>query len=71
MMMAATKYDDLVLNIVSYNMHGFRQGCPAVEDLISAHCPNVILLQEHWLTPANLHKFDIHFSNFFHLDPLL
>lgn len=65
MMMAATKYDDLVLNIVSYNMHGFRQGCPAVEDLISAHCPNVILLQEHWLTPANLHKFDRHFSNFF------
>ena len=44
------------LCIVSYNMHGFYQGIEVVKDLCcSAQSPDVILLQEHWLTPANLH----------------
>ena len=48
------------LRIVSFNMHGFNQGIETVLDLIncSARCPDVIFLQEHWLTPANLSRFD-------------
>jgi len=26
---------------------------------------DIFLLQKHWLTPANLHKFDEHFTNYF------
>jgi exonuclease III len=47
------------LYIVSYNMHGFNQGLSVVEDLTdSSHSPDVILLQEHWLTPAKLVLFE-------------
>jgi len=53
------------LQIVSYNMHGFNQGRAVVEDLITGSHPDVILLQEHWLTPANLNKFDQCFDNYF------
>ena len=42
------------LKVISYNMHGFFQGCQALDDLISTDQPDVILLQEHWLTPAKL-----------------
>ena len=46
------------LYIVSYNMHGFNQGIEVVRDLVnSSDPPDVILLQEHWLTPANLFLF--------------
>jgi len=45
--------------IVSYNMHGFNQGIDLVKDLVnSSHSPSLVLLQEHWLTPANMHVFD-------------
>jgi len=56
--MAATE-----LKIVSFNMHGFNQGCVAIDELISNYTPNIFLFQEHWLTPANLCKLDI-FSNY-------
>ena len=46
-----------LLSIVSYNMHGFNQGLHAVENMIDIYHPDVFLLQEHWLTPANLCKF--------------
>jgi len=39
---------------MSYNMHGFYQGHPVIDDLVNTLKPDVILLQEHWLTPANL-----------------
>ena len=46
------------LYIVSYNMHGFNQGIEVVRDLVnSSDPPDIILLQEHWLTPANLFLF--------------
>ena len=55
------------LKIVSYNMHGFMQGFSVLEDFInSEESPDVFLLQEHWLTPDNLSKFD-YFSDYFHL----
>ena len=53
------------LKIMSYNMHGFHQGCPTLNDAIVQYSPDLILLQEHWLTPANLYLFDSHFVNYF------
>ena len=51
------------LKLVSYNMHGFNQGCPTINELINTVDPDIILCQEHWLTPANLDKFDNHYPN--------
>lgn len=44
------------LSFVSFNMHGFNQGSHTVRDLALSKQPEVFLLQEHWLTPANLDK---------------
>lgn len=52
------------LRIISYNMRGFNQGCIALDDIIADFSPNILFLQEHWLTPANLNKFD-RYSDFF------
>jgi len=49
------------LCIVTYNMHGYNQGRGAVNDIIEHSAPAVIMLQEHWLTPANLIKFNTDF----------
>ena len=45
-------------------MHGFNQGQTAVKELIERESPDIFMLQEHWLTPANLCKFDM-FSDYF------
>lgn len=37
-------------------MHGFNQGSHTVRDLALSRQPDIFLLQEHWLTPANLDK---------------
>jgi len=53
--MAQTKH----VKIVSYNLHGFMQGFLVLQDFMAASDkPDIFLLQEHWLTPANLCKFD-------------
>jgi len=52
------------LKILSFNMHGFNHGRAVSEDLINDPHPHIFLLQEHWLTPANLNKFDQCFSNY-------
>ena len=57
--------DSRQLKIVSYNMHGFNQGFSAVDELIHKIDPDVVLCQEHWLTPANLHKFNDHYGSYF------
>ena len=49
---------------VSFNIHGFNQGCHIVFELISAISADIFLLQEHWLTPANLCKFKTYFSDY-------
>ena len=47
------------LLIVSYNMRGYFQGIEVVKDLVnSAKSPDIILLQEHWLTPAKMYLFN-------------
>ena len=56
---------DSPLTIISFNLHGFNQSSSNVFDFITLYAPNVILIQEHWLTPANLHNlesFDGYFS---------
>jgi Reverse transcriptase (RNA-dependent DNA polymerase) len=53
------------LKIVSFNMHGFNQGRETVDNLVSSIHPDIFLFQEHWLTPANLNKFDKFFKNYF------
>ena len=62
--MANDSVDNSSLSIVSFNMHGFNQGLHAVENIIDTYHPDAFLLQEHWLTPANLVKFDV-FSNYY------
>ncbi len=49
------------INILSYNMHGYNQGRIALRDMISSLSPDILLLQEHWLTPCNLDRFQNEF----------
>ena len=53
------------LKVISYNMHGFYQGYPLLDELVRSDKPDVMLLQEHWLTPANMHNFDSYFVDYF------
>ena len=42
------------------------QGFPAIEHPSKSDTPpDILLLQEHWLTPANMDKFDTFFPDFF------
>ena len=52
------------VQIISYNMHGFNQGRHTVRDLSHSIAPDVFLLQEHWLTPANMSRFEDEFFTF-------
>ena len=45
-------------------MHGFNQGSHTVRDLANDMKPDVVLLQEHWLTPANLYRLDESFPQY-------
>ena len=61
----AARDRDTTLRIVSFNMRGFQQGCPVIEDLVADNKPDIFLLQEHWLTPANMINFDTRFNEYF------
>jgi len=50
--------------VVSYNLHGFNQGQIVVRDLIGKLSIDIFLLQEHWLTPANLCLFSSVFPEY-------
>ena len=43
---------------ISYNLHGYNQGCPGIRKLILKLRPDIFMLQEHWLSPDNLSKLD-------------
>ena len=46
------------LCIVTYNMPVFYQGIETVKNLICySLCPDILLVQEHWFTLANLYLF--------------
>ena len=51
--------------MVSYNLHGFNQGSHEIKDMVSTFMPDVIMIQEHWLTPDNLSKLSELSSNYF------
>ena len=44
------------LVVVSYNLHGLNQGKHGIAELIANLEPDVIMLQEHWLSPDNMSK---------------
>src|ERR1051325_7932747 len=58
--------NDSQVSIVSFNMHGFNQGHCTLNKLCSSDDLNidVILLQEHWLTPDNMHKLRLFSTNY-------
>ena len=56
--------DQTEVFVISYNMHGYNQGVTALNLLIESKQPDVIMLQEHWLTPTNLYKFSQDFSGY-------
>ena len=60
--MAVVKRD---LSVISYNMHGFNQGFSTARDLSLRYHPDIILIQEHWLLPANFTKINQLFPNYF------
>jgi len=45
-------------------MHGFNQGSHTVRDIVLSSLPDVFMLQEHWLTPANLNRFNDAFPQY-------
>jgi len=62
----ADKLDKLDnLCIVSFNMHGFQQGLPVVTELLNDKQVDILAVQEHWLTPANLCKFNTVSADYF------
>ena len=63
--MMAVNVSGRSVSIFSYNMRGFNCGHHTVRDYVLQEAPDIFLLQEHWLTPANLTKFDEHFPQYF------
>jgi len=57
--------DNKFLNVVSYNMHGFNQGFTTIRDLCLSNKPDIFIVQEHWLTPDNISRFDKIFPDYF------
>lgn len=53
-----------ILLIVSYNLHGFNQGVAGLDEIIDNISPDVFMIQEQWLTPANLCYFN-RFADYF------
>jgi hypothetical protein len=53
------------LSVISYNLHGLNQGRPGIEELIYKIKPDLIMVQEHWLTLDNLSKLNLLSSNYF------
>jgi len=56
--------DSKNIRAVSFNMRGFYQGCPVIED-IESEAPDVLMLLDHWLTQTKLYLFDSRFSDYF------
>jgi len=52
------------ISIVSFNLHRLNRSRQVVRELIYNVFPDVILLQEHWLTPGNLFKLNIDFPDY-------
>jgi hypothetical protein len=53
-----TKFNSRCIRLLSFNLHGFNQGKPVIDDLLCDLQPDILLVQEHWLTPDNLTKLN-------------
>ena len=62
--MAVNTVNIRTISAVSFNMHGFNQGIPALRELMLRQKHDIFLLQEHWLLQSNLCKFSQIFSDF-------
>ena len=52
---------DVKLRIISFNMHGFHQGCPVIEDLIVQNQPDIFVTR----TLAYIVNFNSRFTDYF------
>src|SRR5277367_5659484 len=43
-------------SVITFNMHGFNQGSTFLLNLCESELYDVILIQEHWLSPALINK---------------
>ena len=48
--------NDVRLTVISYNLHGLNQGTAGVTEVMNKLGPEVIMVQEHWLSTDNLSK---------------
>ena len=46
------------LTMVSFNLHGLNQGKCLLTKLLKSYSANLIFIQEHWQTPANMNKIN-------------
>ena len=53
-----------LLKVISYNLHGFNQGSSGIKELMAKIQPDIIMVQEHWLTPDNLWKLNTLSDNY-------
>ena len=53
---SACSYKSNSLSVMSYNMHGYNQGCTYIKDVCMNQNYDIIFLQEHWLYPSTLSK---------------
>ena len=60
--MATLNNKETAFRVASFNMRGFNQGCAMLNHLCKDISCDVIFIQEHWQTPANLSKI-ISFSD--------
>ena len=55
------------MHITLYNMHGVNQGRPLLMDLCNNKYSDVVYIQEHWMSPANMNNilnFHCNYSGF-------
>jgi exonuclease III len=46
------------LNLISFNLHGFNQGEHVIDELLFTYKPDVLFMQEYWLTSDNLSRMN-------------
>ena len=51
-------------NMLTFNMHGFNQGAEFLTDACTSLEYDVIFLQEHWLSEANMSKLHTFNNNY-------
>ena len=61
----ACEFSSAGISVITYNMYGYNQGVNSIFDIIDTLNPDIFLLQEYWLTPANLVKFNVDFKMYY------